>query len=350
MTDIDCFKHNIFPLSLRWFILILPLIQRLSMRKITLGRTGAIVSAISLGTWSYGGENNSGKIPVGWAGQTDADSKAALIKCWGEGINHWDTADVYGNGRSEQVIGSIWETVPRNEIFLATKVGWDQGCQNHWYDVGTMRHNMECSLKNLQTECVDLIYLHHCNFGKNSEYFEDALEVIKRFQEEGKTQFVGLSDWDLNKIMRYIKQTDPDVVQPYRNIWDDNYASSGLQKYVEDNNLGVCFFSPLMHGLLTGKYSEPASFEKGDFRGQVDAFRDQDIIDKMKTNADMLKEQFSDQPYPVIHGIIDTLISDSENSCVLLGLRNITQVETAQALGVAMPSEDVNWVKQLYLH
>jgi aryl-alcohol dehydrogenase-like predicted oxidoreductase len=350
MTDIDCFKHNIFPLSLRWFILILPLIQRLSMRKITLGRTGAIVSAISLGTWSYGGENNSGKIPVGWAGQTDADSKAALIKCWGEGINHWDTADVYGNGRSEQVIGSIWETVPRNEIFLATKVGWDQGYQNHWYDVGTMRHNMECSLKNLQTECVDLIYLHHCNFGKNSEYFEDALEVIKRFQEEGKTQFVGLSDWDLNKIMRYIKQADPDVVQPYRNIWDDNYASSGLQKYVEDNNLGVCFFSPLMHGLLTGKYSEPASFEKGDFRGRVDAFRDQDIIDKMKTNADMLKEQFSDQPYPVIHGVIDTLISDSENSCVLLGLRNITQVETAQALGVAMPSEDVNWVKQLYFH
>ena len=320
------------------------------MRKITLGRTGAIVSAISLGTWSYGGENNSGKIPVGWAGQTDADSKAALIKCWGEGINHWDTADVYGNGRSEQVIGSIWETVPRNEIFLATKVGWDQGYQNHWYDVGTMRHNMECSLKNLQTECVDLIYLHHCNFGKNSEYFEDALEVIKRFQEEGKTQFVGLSDWDLNKIMRYIKQADPDVVQPYRNIWDDNYASSGLQIYVEDNYLGVCFFSPLMHGLLTGKYSEPASFEKGDFRGQVDAFRDQDIIDKMKTNADMLKEQFSDQPYPVIHGVIDTLISDSENSCVLLGLRNITQVETAQALGVAMPSEDVNWVKQLYFH
>jgi len=176
------------------------------------------------------------------------------------------------------------------------------------------------------------------------------LEVIKRFQEEGKTKFVGLSDWDLNKIMRYIKQADPDVVQPYRNVWDDNYASSGLQKHVENNNLGVCFFSPLMHGLLTGKYSEPASFEKGDFREQVNAFKDQGIIDKMKANADMLKEQFSDQPYPVIHGVIDTLISDSENSCVLLGQRNIAQVETAQTLGVAMSSEDVNWVKQLYFH
>jgi aryl-alcohol dehydrogenase-like predicted oxidoreductase len=320
------------------------------MRQITLGRTGAIVSAISLGTWSYGGENTTGSIPVGWAGQTNDDSQKALLKCWEVGINHWDTADVYGDGRSEEIIGAIWDTVPRDEIFLATKVGWDQGYQNHWYDVGTMRHNMERSLKNLQTECVDLIYLHHCNFGKNSEYFEDALEVIKRFQEEGKTKFVGLSDWGLNKIMRYIKQADPDVVQPYRNVWDDNYASSGLQKHVEDNNLGVCFFSPLMHGLLTGKYSEPTSFEKGDFREQVNAFKDQDIIDKMKANADMLKEQFSYRPYPVIHGVIDTLISDSENSCVLLGQRNIAQVETAQTLGVAMPSEDVNWVKQLYIH
>ena len=160
------------------------------------------MSAISLGTWSYGGENTTGSIPVGWAGQTNDDSQKALLKCWEVGINHWDTADVYGDGRSEEVIGAVWDTVPRDEIFLATKVGWDQGYQNHWYDVGTMRHNMECSLKNLQTECVDLIYLHHCNFGKNSEYFEDALEVIKRFQEEGKTKFVGLSDWDLNKIMR----------------------------------------------------------------------------------------------------------------------------------------------------
>jgi len=105
------------------------------MQQITLGRTGAIVSAISLGTWSYGGENTTGSIPVGWAGQTNDDSQKALLKCWEVGINHWDTADVYGDGRSEEVIGAVWDTVPRDEIFLATKVGWDQGYQNHWYDV-----------------------------------------------------------------------------------------------------------------------------------------------------------------------------------------------------------------------
>ncbi len=320
------------------------------MRKIRLGRTGEMVSAVSLGTWSYGGENTSGSIPVGWADQNKTDSQSALSACWEIGINHWDTADVYGDGRSEQVIGAMWNTIPRDDIFLATKVGWDQGYQNHWYDVRSMRTNMERSLTNLKTDRVELMYLHHCNFGKNGEYFDDAYAELKKFQEEGKTRFVGLSDWDMKKIMSYIKKADPDVVQPYRNVYDDHYASSGLQKHIEDNDLGVCFFSPLMHGLLSGKYSKPAEFKSGDFRDRVQAFKDQDILDEMRENADRLNERYSDHPYPVMRGVIDTLISDSKNSCVLLGQRNIDQVHVAKTLGESMTSEDVNWVKELYRH
>lgn len=320
------------------------------MKQILLGRTGAVISAISLGAWSYGGKNTSGSVPVGWAGQTDDESKKALLKSWEFGINHWDTADVYGDGRSEEVIGSMWNAVPRNEIFLATKVGWDQGYKNHWYDIKIMRTNMERSLINLKTDCVDLLYLHHCNFGKNDEYFDGALAEVRKFQEEGKTKFIGLSDWNLNKIMRYIKQADPDVVQPYRNIWDDNYAASGLQKHVEENNLGACFFSPLMHGLLTGKYSKPHTFNEGDFRENVNAFKDLAIINKVKENAGFLQERFSDHPHPIMHGVIDSLLSDSENSCVLLGQRNISQVEAANTLGIDINEDDVNWIKQLYNH
>ena len=320
------------------------------MKQITLGRTKAVVSTISLGTWSYGGGNTSGKIPVGWAGQRDDDSKSALIKCWNKGINHWDTADVYGDGHSEQIIGSMWKIIPRNDIFLATKIGWNQGSFDYWYNPQHMRIQMENSLVNLKTECVDLMYLHHCGFGKQSEYFDDTLDVIKRFQEEGKTRFIGLSDWNLSKIMRYINQVDPDVVQPYRNVWDDTYASSGLQKFVEENNIGVCFFSPLMHGLLTGKYLEPATFDKGDFRNNVKAFKDQGIIDKIKENAHFLQERFSNHPNPVLRGIVDTLLSDSSNSCVLLGQRNVDQVNIATTLGESLSEEDANWVKQLYNH
>jgi len=318
------------------------------MRQITLGRTKTKVSAVSLGTWSYGGENISGGRSVGWAGQEKLDSQKALIKAWEVGINHWDTADVYGDGRSEQVIGSIWKTVPRDEVFLATKVGWDQGYKNHWYDVETMRHNIERSLKNLKTDCVDLLYLHHCNFGKNEEYFDDAVDVLRRFQEEGKTKFTGLSDWDLVKIMKFIKRANPDVVQPYRNIYEDTYLSSGLKDYIETHNLGVCYFSPLMHGMLTGKYTQPTEFPDGDFRTNIDAFKNESVINHFQKNAEKLREKFKDHPNPVMHGVIDTLVFDSKNSCVLLGQRNADQVEVASSLGKQISDSDIKWVKSIY--
>ena len=77
------------------------------MRKIVLGKTGEKVSAISLGTWAFGGSSMSGKFSVGWNGQTDSDSKKSLLSSWENGINHWDTADVYGNGKSERIIGKM---------------------------------------------------------------------------------------------------------------------------------------------------------------------------------------------------------------------------------------------------
>ena len=318
------------------------------MRKITLGRTGAKVSAISLGTWSYGGSNKSGKRSVGWSGQSDEDSTAALKRAWELGINHWDTADVYGDGRSEQVIGSVWDDIPRDDIFLATKVGWDMGPHNYWYNPDHMRHNMERSLKNLKTDCVDLMYLHHCNFGQNEEYFDDALDVVQRFQQEGKTKFIGLSDWSSEKIMKFIERCDPDVIQPLRNMMDDTHEESGLMQYVNNHNLGVCFFSPIKHGLLTGKYTKPATFEDGDFRKHEKAFTDPDIIQKMQDNKIKLEERFSDHPNPVMNGVVNALFSDSPTGCALLGQRNVAQVEAAATLGDVLSDEDAHLVKSLY--
>ena len=319
------------------------------MEYITLGRTKEKVSRISLGTWSYGGPNTlSGNHPVGWSGQDDSDSTNALTKAYELGINHWDTADVYGDGHSEKIIGGMWGDLPRNEIFLATKVGWDMGPYDYWYHPKHMRTNMERSLKNLKTDTVDLMYLHHCNFGKNYEYFDSALEVVNRFKEEGKTRFIGLSDWSLKKIMDNIEACDPDVIQPYRNVMDDTYSETGLKDFIDSNNLGVCFFSPIKHGLLTGKYSEPTVFEAGDFRTGVKDFVNQDIIDRMKLNKSKLESKFSNHLEPVMHGLVDALLTDSPTGCVLLGQRNTTQVDSAASLGVALSEEEASWVKKLY--
>ena len=318
------------------------------MRKIVLGRTNAEVSAVSLGTWAYGGSNMAGKFAVGWGGQEDKESKKALLAAWENGINHWDTADVYGEGKSEKIIGSMWNDIPRNEIFLATKVGWDKKPNSYWYEPLHMINNLERSLNNLKTNCVDLVYLHHCNFGKNGEHFDDAINVLNDFKKEGKTRFIGLSDWSNKSILKYIKKCNPDVIQPYRNVMDDNYVSSGLSSYVNQNNIGVCFFSPIKHGLLTGKYNKPTKFDHGDHRSNIKEFTNQEIIDKMKLNKSLLEERFSYHENPVMHGIIDALLNDCSNACVLLGQRNTSQVKIASTLGKIMTDEDSKWVKSIY--
>ena len=318
------------------------------MEFITLGKTESSVSNISLGTWAYGGSSTSGNQSVGWADQADTDSKKALLKAHEVGINHWDTADVYGDGRSESIIGGIWDDISRHEIFLATKVGWDMGTYSHWYHPKKMIQNMERSLKNLKTNCVDLMYLHHCNFGKNGEYFDDAMDVLLKFKQDGKTKFIGLSDWSDEKIMGYIYKVNPDVVQPYRNVMDSSYESSGLKDYIDSNNTGVCFFSPIKHGLLTGKYKSPPKFKKGDYRRNVEAFNSQEIIDKLLENRTKLEDRFKGHPQPVMHGLIAPLLEDAPTGCVLLGQRNIDQVTKASELGGIISKEDAMWVKGIY--
>tara|TARA_B100000683_G_scaffold213242_1_gene208154 strand:- start:141 stop:1103 length:963 start_codon:yes stop_codon:yes gene_type:complete len=318
------------------------------MRKIILGRTNTTVSAISLGTWAFGGENKIGKKSVGWANQSDRDSRSVLIKAWGKNINHWDTADVYGEGHSERIIGSMWEDIPRNSIFLATKVGWDMGPFSHWYHPKHMKKKIEESLTNLKTDYIDLLYLHHCNFGKHDEYFDDAVEVLKSFQSQGKIRFTGLSDWSNERIVKYLDACNPDVIQPYRNIMDNTYEESGLKNIVNKNNLGVCFFSPLKHGLLTGKYKTTAVFKDGDHRSGIKDFQNKNKIKKIMLNCEKLEKKFLHHENPIMHGIVNALFFDSPTGCVLLGQRNIKQVETASSLGEILSEEDTSWVKSLY--
>src|SRR5256712_8935904 len=115
------------------------------MDTIRFGRTNARVPAISLGTWGHGGPNISEGASVGWSGHDDRLAKEALIAAYRRGITHWDTADAYGNGHAEQLIGQVFSEVPRKEIFLATKFGWVKGPSKHFYDAKFMRSQCERS-------------------------------------------------------------------------------------------------------------------------------------------------------------------------------------------------------------
>ncbi|HEX2061041.1 MAG TPA: aldo/keto reductase [Thermoanaerobaculia bacterium] len=319
------------------------------MRKIRLGRTHVRVPAVSLGTWGHGGPrvNETGD-SVGWSGHDDAQAREALIAAHRAGITHWDTADAYGDGHAEELIGQVWNEVPRSEIFLATKFGYVYGPANHPYDPKFMREQAERSLRNMRTDVIDLHYFHHCNFGPNDEYFDGALETMHRLRDEGKVRFIGLSDWDGARLVRFAPRANPDVVQPYRNLVDDDYESSGLKAWVDANDIGVAFFSPLKHGLLLGKYDHPVEYGEGDFRSGIADFKDPEAIARYKRAAAAMRERFASHPEPVMHAVVGALLAGNPTACVLLGQRNAKQVAAAARVGEALSEEDAAWVRAQY--
>ena len=318
------------------------------MRRIRLGRTDTEVSSISVGTWGHGGAKSVRGRPVGWSGHDNRQATAALRRAYELGLNHWDTADAYGDGQAESLIGALWEDIARDDVFLASKVGWDPGPHRHFYDPQQIRRQLARSLSLLRTDRIDLYYFHHCNFGPGDRYLDEAIELFRRFQAEGKIRFIGLSDWKSSRVTRYAPRIDPDVVQPYRNVVDDTYRSSGLQKWVEAHDTGVAFFSPLKHGLLTGKHERPPDFEEGDHRSAIPEFQNPEALAHYRHCREELQSRFGGQPEPVLHALVGALLADTPTGCALVGLRRPEHAEAAAAAGESLSSEDARWVRDLY--
>jgi aryl-alcohol dehydrogenase-like predicted oxidoreductase len=148
--------------------------------------------------------------------------------------------------------------------------------------------------------------------------------------------------------MKFIERVGPDAVQPYRNLLDDDYESSGLNAWVDGHDLGVAFFSPLKHGLLLGKYDAPPKFGDGDVRSNVPEFRDQAVLDRMQRAAAAMRDRFADREEPVLHAVTGALLAGNPTATVLLGQRNARQVDAAARVGEALSAEEAAGVKAAY--
>ncbi len=318
------------------------------MNTVRLGRTEVETSTICLGTWGHGGSNTVGGRPVGWFGTDQQEARETLVRSYAAGITHWDTADVYGAGRAERLIGGCWDEVPREEIFLATKVGWDPGSHGHYYHPEQIRRQLESSLRNLRTDHIDLYYLHHCDFGPHGEYLDEAVDLLHTFRDAGGIRFIGLSDWKSEAIVKYASRVNPDVIQCYRNVVDDAYESSGLKHWVETNDAGIAFFSPLKHALLLGVFEGPVTFGGGDHRGALPEFRDFGLISRLRACRRELEKHFSEHPEPVLHGLVGALLTTAASGCVVLGQRRPDHLAAAAKVGEPLSESDSRWVRRLY--
>jgi aryl-alcohol dehydrogenase-like predicted oxidoreductase len=219
-----------------------------------LGCTGWKASAISFGAWAIGGT---------WGNVDDSESYAALERAIELGVNFFDTADVYGDGRSERLLAKLRKQHPDN-IFIATKAG---RALNPHVAAGYNRSNLtgfvERSLKNLQTEALDLLQL-HCP-PTEVYYTPEVFGILDDLVKAGKIRFYGVSVEKVEEALKAIEYPNVQTVQIIFNMFRQRPAELFFEQ-AKKRKVGILARVPLASGMLTGKLKPTSQFEADDHR------------------------------------------------------------------------------------
>jgi aryl-alcohol dehydrogenase-like predicted oxidoreductase len=220
-----------------------------------LGRTDMRVSTISFGAWAIGGT---------WGAVEDAESLRALHRAIDLGVNFIDTADVYGDGRSECLIAQLRRERPHDTIYVATKAGRRLPRQ---MPEGYTRENLtawiERSLRNLEMEALDLLQL-HCP--PSAVYdMPEVFGILDDLVEAGKLRYYGVSVEKVDEALRAIRYPNVQSVQIIFNMFRLRPAE-GFFPAAKARQVGILARVPLASGLLTGKLSATSTFAPDDHR------------------------------------------------------------------------------------
>jgi len=224
-----------------------------------LGKTGLEVSEIGFGAWAIGGNRHGNS----YGPTNDKDSLKAINKAVELGCNFFDTADVYGHGHSEKLIGEALEG-KRGNFIIATKVGGD------FYNVGARANftreyitfAVEKSLKRLKTDYIDIYQLHNPNIELIRE--GEMFETMEKLKEDGKIKFYGISIFDSAEGIEAMRR-GVDIIQVIYNIFDQA-PEERLFPSARERGVGIIAREPLANGFLTGKYDFKSRFPSGDIR------------------------------------------------------------------------------------
>ncbi len=219
-----------------------------------LGRTGWKVSGISFGCWAIGGA---------WGSVDDKESLAALHRALDLGVNFFDTADVYGDGRSERLLAQLHKE-RREEFYIATKAG--RRLDPHiasGYNRQNLTAFVERSLKNLDVEIIDLLQL-HCP-PTEVYYMPDVFGILDDLVKAGKLHFYGVSVEKVEEALKAIEYPQVQSVQIIFNIFRQRPADL-LFAEAQRRRVGIFARVPLASGLLTGKLNRDSKFTSNDHR------------------------------------------------------------------------------------
>lgn len=316
------------------------------MNRRTLGRTGLSVSEIGFGAWGIGGNafGNS------YGPTDDAESQRAIRRAFELGCSFFDTADVYGLGHSEELLGAALHDV-RDQVIIATKVGGnfynrdihplmrDRIAQSVGTPLGDfavdaplplthdvtftpayLRFAVERSLERLRTDHIDLLQLHNppINFISALETYE-PLEAMKR---EGLIRFYGISVHPPEEGVAAVQATMPDTVQIVYNL-ARREAEDTFLATAQAANVGVIAREPLANGFLAGRYNAASSWERGDIRSRMP----RPYVAQLSALGQRVRElaEKSDMTAPQL--ALKFVLDRSDIACAIVGMKTVQQVE-----------------------
>ncbi len=228
-----------------------------TLKERTLGKSGIAVTEIGMGLWAAGGSE--------WGPTDDQEIFSAIDFALDSGVTFFDTADVYGMGHSEELLGQSMQG-RRDRFIVATKIGWrdfDGDAGTTAYDtVEKLIAGVESNLRRLQTDYVDLIQS-HINF--RDPTMEIFLEGFQRLQKDGKVRAYGVSTSDFAYLQAFNADGGCATLQVDYSILNRT-PEADILPYCQEHNIGVIVRGALAMGILTGKFDAESRFPEGDFR------------------------------------------------------------------------------------
>ena len=304
-----------------------------------LGQTDLHVSRIAFGTWSFGGE---------WGPVQADESKRAIRKALDLGINFFDTAQAYGFGASERIVGEALQDEIKNhrhEVVLATKGGLRKDGNQLVRDASAawLRQGVESSLHALGTDYIDLYQVH---WPDPHTPFEETANTLDALVKEGKIRYVGVSNFDADQMAEFEKTGKLDALQPPYHLFRRD-AEESIFPYTLRHGIGVLIYGPLAHGLLTGKYTADVKFRPDDWRSTSDLFRGETL----RRNLDIvhqLEKVAESREFPLSQLAIAWTLANPAVDVAIVGARNPNQIEqTAPSASIHLTTADLGEIEEI---
>jgi aryl-alcohol dehydrogenase-like predicted oxidoreductase len=303
----------------------------------TLGNTGIRVSEVGFGGWAIGGSADASGTPLGWGKTNDDESLAAIRRARDLGVTFFDTADSYGFGRSESLLGIVLSR-KRQDAVIATKVGVVRDAGAALKKDFSKQHIFQAidgSLRRLRTDYVDLYQAHNPTIEQLQR--EEIQEAMERLQEIGKIRYWGVSISTNEEGIEIINRGWGHALQVLYNILNQSPASE-LFPLAKQKGYGIIARVPLASGLLTGKFRSGSTFATDDVRQN---FLTQKRLEEALPRVDEVRAIIGGSVRSLAEAALQFVLANDAVSTTIPGARNARQVETNVAASEARLSDDV---------